>query len=398
MEGPGTSSRAPASSRARPSGRAGAGDSFFSELKDWSEIKLRILEKYVDAYRRKRGRWNPWLYYVDGFAGAGRYGKPPDMEEGSPLRLARLAQQIAGEGKNYRLVCLNTELDPARFNELRSCLESFDPTIVQAWEGAFATHLPRILTLTRGAPALFFLDPFGVKPITMDQLRPVLTRPDTELLLNLNTRALKRLAGFGASAARESEAKVRLVSQVFGVDPSDPVPVWLAAWRELRDPLAWERWAATWYQERLLAEAPHLQFAVAHPVRDRFRANPKYFLVFATRHYDAIPIMNDLICREEDDLFDRTAAFGANGQMSLEAVLRPVEQDDRLARLKQEILEYGSQHQGLNREQMLRHFVLRDFGELKRKHYFRAIDALCQEGRARYENGRPRNEARISFA
>jgi hypothetical protein len=42
-------------------------EAFFDELRAWSKIKLRILTKYFDAYRRIRGASNRVLFYVPKF-------------------------------------------------------------------------------------------------------------------------------------------------------------------------------------------------------------------------------------------------------------------------------------------------------------------------------------------
>src|SRR5215211_2993459 len=115
---------------------------FFDELRFWSRTKLRILEKYIDAYLRKRARFNPTIYYVDGFAGQGYYGQEGQPgEEGSPLRMARFAQRIRDDGKPYRLICLNTELSNKRCQELQRVLAGFDPELVHVFCGSFAEHL-----------------------------------------------------------------------------------------------------------------------------------------------------------------------------------------------------------------------------------------------------------------
>ena len=76
--------------------RSSIDDVFFEELKEWSEIKLRIVEKYMRAYMKKRGSSHPVIYYIDGFAGPGLYGKPGDERRGgSPLRRERLGGEIA---------------------------------------------------------------------------------------------------------------------------------------------------------------------------------------------------------------------------------------------------------------------------------------------------------------
>ena len=208
---------------------------FFQDLKAWSEIKLRILEKYLRAYLNKRGSANPTLYYVDGFAGTGHYGdEDSELKEGSPVLLAKLAQEIADSGKAYRLVCINVELDPENFKKLQRALSSFDPELVQARAGAFDTLLPDILRETGTSPAVFFLDPFGPSPIKLPDLQPLLIRSDTEFLVNLNTPYLRRLAGFEDSSSKQKNAKLRLVSQILGEDPDDPEPEWMQEWRAVQ--------------------------------------------------------------------------------------------------------------------------------------------------------------------
>lgn len=260
---------------------------FFQDLKTWSEIKLRILTKYSDAYQRIRGSTSGKLYYVDGFAGAGWYGdQVSEGKEGSPVRLAKLAQQIADSSKPYRLICLNCEVDHQNFSRLQQALAGFDKEIVHNYSGSFETHLPDILKEIGRWPAVFFLDPFGPSPINLVNLHPILNRPDTELLLNLNTPSLRRIAGFADSQSNQRNAKLRIVSQVLGDDPTDPKPEWLDTWHRIA-PIEWEKWAAATYIKRLQARSDYLRYALAYPIRETFRSNPKYYLVFATRSFKA---------------------------------------------------------------------------------------------------------------
>ncbi len=370
---------------------------FFDELKDWSEIKLRLLTKYFDAYQRIRGGSHPRIYYVDGFAGAGEYGDGATRREGSPVRLARLAQQIAAAGKPYQLICINTEIDPGNCAKLERALAGFPTGLAQVRCGAFADHLPAILATISGAPAVFFLDPFGVKPITLAQTEPLLRRPDTELLLNVNTRRLRLMAGFEDSESKDRAAKLRLVSAVLGEDPAAAPPEWLREWQRLDDPLRWETWAAGAYARRLLERSPYLQYALSYPVRETYRANPKYHLIFATRSAKPIPIMNDFICTEEDDLFSKTELVTRGGQTSFLGAVRESEHAERLAATVEEVHAYGLAHQGCTRPQLIQHFVRRNFGQFKQKHYRQMVDKLVRDGRASFANGRPNDHDPITF-
>src|SRR5689334_19077009 len=100
-------------------------DTFFDELKIWSEIKLRILAKYLDAYRRIRGGFHSTIYFVDGFAGAGKFRtsmNSSESQDGSPVILAKLAQHVLDSDRGYRLVCINTEIDNNNFQSLKESL------------------------------------------------------------------------------------------------------------------------------------------------------------------------------------------------------------------------------------------------------------------------------------
>jgi hypothetical protein len=69
--------------------------------------------------------------------------------------------------------------------------------------------------------------------------------------------------------------------------------------------------------KRVSAENPQLRYVLTYPVRETFRAAPKYHLVFVTRSDKGIPVMNDLLCIEDDDLYERTESPTRFGQVSL---------------------------------------------------------------------------------
>lgn len=367
-----------------------AGDpaDFFDELRFWSRTKLRILEKYIDAYLRKRARFNPTIYYVDGFAGQGYYGQEGQaLEEGSPLRMARFAQRIQDEGKPYRLICLNTELRKKRCQELQKALAGFDPELVQVFCGAFANQLPQFLKIMGTAPAVCFLDPFGVVGISVDDIRPLLVRPDTEILLNLSTPTLHRLAGFATSDAKDARGKFNQLSRTLGEDPRDDAPEWLV----MRDRLSsdeWEEWAVNRYMELMQEASPYRKYGVAYPVREKLGGGVKYYLVFASRAMDAFPLMSDFICTEEDDLhLQAEIASRRPGQTSMFAPMHVDKREARLATLIEEIHAYGMAHQGINRKHLIEEFSYRYLGEFKQKHYRQMLERLVKDKRAEFGVG-----------
>jgi three-Cys-motif partner protein len=369
--------------------RAGDAADFFDELRSWSRIKLRILEKYLRAYLNKRGSSKPTIYYLDGFAGQGYYGdEGQDAEDGSPLRIARLAQEIKDEAKPYRLICLNTELGKKRCGDLRKVLAGFDPELVQVYCGAFAGHLPRILGIMGRAPAVCFLDPCGVVGISPAELQPLLERRDTEILLNLSTPTLHRLAGFANSTAKEAPGKVAQLSHILGDDPGDPLPEWLHMRNTLSSSDEWEEWAVQRYLELMRKAGPHLKYGLAYPVRPKHGGGVKYYLVFATRSMDAFPIMTDLICTEEDDLaLQAEIASRPLGQVSMFGPVHVSKRQERYTAVIEEIHAFGLANQGVNRTDLIQEFSYRYLGEFRQKDFRFMVEQLVRVQRAEFGQG-----------
>jgi len=370
-------------------------DDFFDEKKDWSRVKHSILKKYLDIYTNIRGSKNPLLFFIDGFAGPGWYGSGDQREQGSPILAAELAQRAISEGKPYRLHCILVEGDPDRAEQLAEAMSGFDRSLATVMPGPFSEWRPTILRQIGDHPALFFLDPWGVKGIELSDIQSLLDRPDTELLIRLDAERLRRLAGNEDSAAPESVGKLRRVSLVVGEDPDDPEGGWLGQWRQLGSSLEWEEWAVATYARRLRERSPHLQHAVPYPVRETYRSRPKYYLIFATRYPPAVGYMNEVVCIEDENLFSSTEAV-RGAQLSFLGDIHVQERESRLRDLMEEIHQYGIAHQRVSRSDIMQHFAVRRFGQFMKKHYRQAIDALVAAGRARYD-GRANDKAPIIF-
>src|SRR5260221_2026435 len=119
-----------------------AKEDFFDELHEWSDRKLKLLENYVDPAAKILRSFNQ-IYYVDGFAGRGKYR---DGASGSPIRIAELSQKFEREQKPYSFKCINVEENAEYFANLEAETAKFG-RIVQNIHGRFADNLDRILYL-----------------------------------------------------------------------------------------------------------------------------------------------------------------------------------------------------------------------------------------------------------
>jgi len=355
-------------------------DQFFDELRTWSETKLRILTKYVDAYLNKRGRFHARIVVVDGFAGREFYGDPADPSaEGSPIRIARLAVERKSQGKRGEIYQICCEENRSNYDELVEALIRYPQDSYRVYLGDFKNHLQEIFKLCGNSPAFFFLDPYGPTGVALNAIEPVLRRRDTEVLLNFNTRRLIMLAGNVDSTAKDAAQKVRLVSRILEGDADNTE--WIARGRQFnpngRNGARWALQELERYKAKIRFLNPDLQYVVSYPVRESIGSEIKYHLVFATRSVDGLVFMNDFICTEDEELFQKVR--DPLQRNFLDTVLdraRMGQVDD----LKQDILEFGLEHQGVNRAEIIRAFCVRRFGEFKQKHYRQALDLLETDG------------------
>lgn len=191
-------------------------DPFFDSKREWSHWKHLLIKRYLPKFSGIIGSRHPIVYFVDGFAGAGRYLDPP--EDGSPVIAAQLAQEIARGTRPYTLRCINVE--PLSFDQLVASTAAFDVSLVENRKGLFNDHLTDILKVIGNHPAFFFLDPYGPKPLEWGLVERLAERSrrgaKTEILANFHARKIDRDAGWIDSPFAARDAFVANTDAVFG--------------------------------------------------------------------------------------------------------------------------------------------------------------------------------------
>src|SRR5215831_11307744 len=81
-------------------------EEFFQHRREWSRWKHHLLRRYLGQFAGIVGSTHRQVYYVDGFAGEGRYKDPP--EDGSPVIAAKLATDRSVV-RSYAVHCINIE-------------------------------------------------------------------------------------------------------------------------------------------------------------------------------------------------------------------------------------------------------------------------------------------------
>jgi three-Cys-motif partner protein len=184
----------------------------FELFQDHTRLKHFLLEVYLQQWatilisgRQRKGAPPPKsLWFVDAFAGAGRdeQGTP-----GSPVIAAKTAMQINAVhyptvSKTSGMHVLAIEAHPGRCQQLKQALEPY-ASVAEVRDGTLQDLIDKVMPFLQKsrAPALFFLDPFGVHGLDAKLLPKILGVDRTEILLLFSDEGAVRLAA-------KAEAKI----------------------------------------------------------------------------------------------------------------------------------------------------------------------------------------------
>jgi three-Cys-motif partner protein len=373
---------------------------FFKELKEWSERKHKLVIDYLTGFTRiLGGSTKGTVYYVDGFAGPGIYD---DEARGSPIYAAEYAQTLVG--KPYQLHCINVEQDPELFANLEESTQPYHAVTTNC-PGVFADLVNEILEKIGCCPAIFFLDPFGLKGIEWECIFPILSRPHiTEVLLRVDPYYLSRLAGFLDSDSRDAAGKCQRLTRLYGFP--DPGP-WARVWHT-----EGQAGLVNLYMARLLEamlRSGRKSYVCRYAIRS-LEGQFKYLLMFGTRDRKGAVLMSDIVYSRErsyecdveeykEELLRRQAAR----QLSMFDVLCLDPTEDDLTRalvhsLKESIWQEFSGRSALQIE--VREAMLSQgwFGKASRSHFTQVFKELEEEGRIVGRSGaRSRDYTRFTF-
>jgi three-Cys-motif partner protein len=185
----------------------------------WSEDKLELLAKYLDAYSvimnnqktPKNPRKKPWLkayYYIDAFAGSVRPTAKEDEQryiEGSPLRALRTEPPFDG----YWFI----DASPQRTERLERLCEEFTDREIQVLRGncneILCNNILPNLSLDKKSPrrAFVFLDPYGLQ-VDWETIVKLAKTEACDIFINFSVMGVTRLL------PKEQEPKTEVVEQL----------------------------------------------------------------------------------------------------------------------------------------------------------------------------------------
>jgi three-Cys-motif partner protein len=223
----------------------------------------------------------------DAYAGPGIF---EDGQPSSPYIMCQAAERHA-KGK-YTAIFINKEEKYHKVLESVLQKEGWS-ACAHAYLGDSNKLIQLIPSVLKDHTVFLYLDPFGLKGCEFSTLEPFLnrnTRFSTEILLTISVPIIHRLAACSNEVPLEKgriKNNRERLTKVFGGD----------YWQRI----LCQSMLSTRDRETQLIEAyraklkQYLPFVGSCPVRERSYSRTKYFIVFASRHQDAMLLLNDIM-------------------------------------------------------------------------------------------------------
>jgi len=288
-----------------------ADKSFFLRKREWSKRKDEILRCYLPPYLRKVAKLGRPIFIVDAFAGRGMF---EDGTPGSPVIICQCVKAALDKGLSVTVSVVCVEPNEELFAGLKKTISEF--SFATPRQGRFQECITDFEKQARDHSTFLYVDPWtveGLKWRYLDRIFQHLTNSGTsiEILLNFQADIFARM---GLSALRLATPELDP-----GVGDSDEIDAPMAespSIERLNDFAG-----GNWWQQILQSSIDYpgklqrLTNGICEQLKGRFRevcqhaikakphhTVPKYFLIFASRHPDALRLMNDQMVKSRNAL------------------------------------------------------------------------------------------------
>ena len=355
--------------------------SFFRGKRAWSAIKDRVLRTYMPPYLSKVKMLGHPILVVDCFAGRGKFD---DGTPGSPLIMCQLAKKYAPSLSK----CVFVNSVKSDHNALKRNLDKFiQERIAYPVHGNSQSLLLEVQKAKANFTLFMYLDPFGLKGCDFGTIKTLLERgkQSTELLINLSMPALHRLAACNAVAdGRSNSPEIRefhrILDEVFGGDYWKDYMFNAKLSREHK-----EQSVVGEYMARLKQILPYVGSC---PVREKNGGIVKYFITFASRHPDALLLMNDTMCAAYNEYIHEATV---KDLPLLEAAISDWKASRNIEKCKlREFIRSAVQtRDGLTRQELWKSIVEGSFMSFIKSEYLSIIQELSDAGEIHSPTVRP---------
>lgn len=304
---------------------------FFKNKNNWSEIKDRLLGCYLPQYFQKLLMTQKAIFYVDCFAGKGKFD---DGNDGSPLIALKIRDDCMERTKarNARINTCFIDLnyaDELSKNISQYCGMSNNVSVIS---GKYEEQIEGIISNKRGLNVFLYIDPYGIRALDSELFDKFSTYGfnSIELLINMNSfgffrdacrvmkveykddealNSLEDIVEYAPTQINPSKQSEALLTSIAGGD------YWKAIVMDYNagkfDGYEAEKQFSTKYKERLREK---YKYVLDMPIRLKPGQRPKYRMIHVTNHEHGCILMADNMASRSGELF---VEVQQSGQMSL---------------------------------------------------------------------------------
>lgn len=302
---------------------------FFEKKTTWSETKDRLLGCYLPQYFQKLLMTHKPIFYVDCFAGKGRFN---DGKDGSPRIALKIREDCIGRtnSQNARIDSCFIDLNYA--DELKTNISEFRTGgTLDVISGKYEDEIEGLLSRKRGVNVFLYIDPYGIKALDCSLFDKFAGQSyglgSIEMLINMNSfgfmraacRAMRvdyndvesfdELVEYDPTIVDTSSQSIQTLTDIAGGD------YWQAIVRDYNagviDGYQAERRFSTEYKQRLRKS---YMYVLDMPIRLKPGQRPKYRMIHVTNHEAGCILMADNMSARSDELF---IEIQHQGQLSL---------------------------------------------------------------------------------
>ncbi|MHC4300499.1 MAG: three-Cys-motif partner protein TcmP [Planctomycetota bacterium] len=366
--------------------------SFFSEKRHWSKRKDSILSCYLPPYLAKIATQKAPILVVDAFAGPGEFD---DGEPGSPLIICRCIQEALARGLSVPVSALCIDDDRELFSLLSRLIRQFP--FAEAKYGKFSDHIREIREKAKDHSVFLYVDPWTVEGLEWASMDSVfehlsISRMSIEILMNFNAVSFAR-RGLAALKLTIPESN----PEIEDTDELDAPIMTPPSIEKLNEVVGGDWWQSVLQSSSDFPEkVQNVTDGVCRQLSGRFQevcqhavkalphhTVPKYYLIFGSRHPDALILMNDEMVKSL-----RTLADLAKPEDPTLFEMRPAELVPDIEKLPPIILKHASK--ATKRGTVILNVIRECFGCFSRKQIRGVIEQLLKAGKLRSETGKTR--------
>ena len=367
-----------------------ADKSFFDEKRHWSKRKDKILECYLPPYLSKIATQGHPVLIVDAFAGPGKFG---DGEPGSPLIICQSVKKALSRGLSVPVSAMCIEDDRELFSQLSRLIGKFP--FAEARHGKFGDYIQQIQEKAKDHSVFLYVDPWTVEGLDWYQMDRVfqhlsVSHMSIEILMNFNAVSFVR-RGLAALklAIPESNPEIEDTEEVDAAIITPP------SIERLNKVVGGDWWQNILQSSSSFPEkVQNVTNGVCQQLSGRFQEVcqhaikalphhdvPKYYLIFGSRHPDALILMNEEMVKSL-----RTLADLARPKDPTLFEMRPIELVPDTEKLPPIILKHASQP--TERGTVILNVIRECFGRFSRKEIRGCIEQLLKNDKLRSETGK----------